>query len=171
MMKKGKENIFNFDQDEELKIYKYAIYEYVRKQRKAKKLPYKYYSLKEWKSDHVMKKYENITVNSLVDFHKYLSRILENLSDKDVGISGFIYPILVLLIGSWSAYILNSTTSVLLGLIGSEIGILLLSYKIIKEFINNDIVIKNLYRDYIETIGELIQVKEKKVDQDGAEVS
>jgi hypothetical protein len=154
-----------FDIIEEIKRRKYKEVFFFN----LEEVEVKCYSLKEWKSDHVMKKYENVTVRSLIDFHRYLVRKLENQVDKDSAASGFVYPVLIMIMGLWVTYSADIIKDKTLGLVLSALFILLMSRKIINESVHNDIAKKNLYRDYIETIGELIQIKEKQVDQDGAE--
>ncbi|MDF2537716.1 MAG: hypothetical protein K0S76_737 [Herbinix sp.] len=170
-MKKEKSKIYNFDQDEELKIYKYALYDYLRKKKKARRLKDKYTSLKGWKNDYVMKKYEHITLNSLIDFQKYLKRKLENQIDKDTAASGFIYPIMIMIIGLYVTYTTDVISNKLIGFIVSGAFILYAAKSIIKDRINDDIAIKNLYRDYIVAIEELIQLKEKQMESDAADGS
>lgn len=91
--------------------------------------------------------------------------------DKDAVASGFIYPILIMIIGLWVTYTADVIPNKPLGLIVTAALILYASNKVIKEFVNNDIVIKNLYRDYIEAVEELINEKKEKVARDGAEGS
>lgn len=169
IMKKKQDMIFNFDLDEELKIYKYALYEYIRKENRAKKLTHKYTTYKEWKNDYAIRKYENVTLNSLYDFKSFLKRKLENEFDRDGGASAFIYPIMIMIIGLWVTYTADLISNKIMGLIVSAGLILYASKKIIKETVNNDIAIKNLYRDYIEAIDELIHIKEDRMNIDGAE--
>jgi hypothetical protein len=171
IMKKQREYSYDFNETEELRIYKFAVYKYVRKSRKAKRLHIKCNSIKEWKKDYVIEKYYNITLNSLYDLKKYLKRKLENLMDKDAAASGFIYPIIIMIIGVYVTYATDAIPNKLIGLIVSAAFILYATRFIIKDRINDDIVIKNLYRDYIEAIEELIQLKEKQMENDGAEGS
>lgn len=127
--------------------------------------------MKEWKKEYVINKYDNITLNSLYDLQKYLKRKLENMMDKDAAASGFIYPILIMIIGLYVTYATNVISNKLVGFIVSAVFILYAAKSIIKDRINDDIVTKNLYRDYIEVVDELILLKESQTLSDGVEVN
>lgn len=55
-MREKKKFDFNFNHVEEVKIYRHAVEEDSRKIKKIKKIDEKYYTYKEWKEFHVIKK-------------------------------------------------------------------------------------------------------------------
>lgn len=152
---------FDFDHVEEVKIYRYAIDKVARKRKQFKKINEKYYSYNEWKDQHAIKKYEHITYDSLCNLRKYFIRKLENEIDKDNSMSGFIYPIFIVLINLMSGYISDVTNNPDYKVFTTTIVIFYFTYRIIKFQMFDDIAIKNLYRDYIEIIEEMIEWKKK----------
>ena len=96
-MRKKKYYDFNFNHIEEVNIYRHAVEIDSRKIKKISKVSIKYYTYKEWKDNHVIAKYQYITYKSLCDLKEYFKRKLENEIDKDNSMSGFIYPIFIVL--------------------------------------------------------------------------
>ncbi|MGN6711854.1 hypothetical protein [Anaerocolumna jejuensis] len=158
-MREKKKFDFNFNHVEEVKIYRHAVEEDSRKIKKVKKIDEKYYTYKDWREQHVIKKYEHITYKSLCDFNKYLNRKLENEKDKDNSMSGFIYPILIGLITMMAAYVSDGFQNSDFKMLVTLFFIVFFTYYIIKYKMFEDIAIKNLYRDYAEIIEEMIKDK------------
>lgn len=160
-MKKNKTYDFDFNHIDEVKIYRYAVEVDSRKRKKIRKISDKYDTYKEWKEYHVIKKYEHITYKSLCDLHKFLYRRLENELDKDNSMSGFIYPIFIVLITTTTGYLTDSYVNVNYKLFVFYIFIIGLAYYIIRYEMFDDIAFKNLYRDYLDIIDEMIEIKGK----------
>ncbi len=161
-MQKPKNNDFNFYHVDEVKIYRFAIDKEVRSKRKYKKIKEKYYSYKEWEEQHAFKKYERLTEHSLSDLLKFFQRKLENEIDKDNSMSGFMYPIIITVINLYISYFSDEINNPDLKLLATIIIIMCAVVYIIKYQMFDDIAYKNLYRDYIEIIEEMIEQKKRQ---------
>ncbi len=158
-VKKRKNYDFNFNHIEEVKIYRHAVEMDSRKIKKIRKVSKKFYTYNEWKDNHVIVKYQHVTYKSLCDLKEYLKRRLENEYDKDNSISGFIYPIFIVLVTTSAGYITDTYVNVNMKLIVFFGFVIIFIYYIIKYEVFDGIAMKNMYRDYISIIQELIQRK------------
>ncbi len=162
-MKKNKTYDFDFNHIDEIKIYRYAVEADSRKRKKIRNISEKYNTYKDWKEYHVIKKYKHITYKSLCDLRKFLYRRLENELDKDNSTSGFFYPIIISLITMVAAFVTKEYKSSDLKMIVTLGYIIFFAFYILKYEMFDNIALKNLYRDYVEIIDEMIEEKSPRI--------
>ena len=153
-------NKFQFDEDEELNIYKLLCREKISKRKliKLDKLNCKFYTYKDWKK-YVINKYQNYPKDCLVEFIRFLN-FKEKTLIKDLPI---IKIFMSALTGAACVYIFEyqSTKDFFTNIISALL--ILWSIAWIIDFYNkSDKVESCFYQDYKEIIHELIEKDEDK---------